>query len=97
MGEYAEPSLPQQHTAQVSTYLKGQWNISSSNSTFKYFYTTCLACFASPCVFFSATQTSVGIDALVCSCSPPFTVGIVTDAAVDTGAITTAGANRGNN
>jgi len=43
----------------------------------------------------TATQTSVGIDALVCSCSPPFTVGIVTDAAVDTGAITTAGANRG--
>merc|ERR1719225_2033083 len=39
----------------------------------------------------TATQTSVGIDALVCSCSPPFTVGIVTDAAVDTGAITTAG------
>ena len=53
--------------------------------------------FCIPLCFFSATQTSVGIDALVCSCSPPFTVGIVTDAAVDTGAITTAGANRGNN
>ena len=40
-------------------------------------------------------QTTVGIDALVCSCSPPFTVGVVTDAALDNAPITTAGGNRG--
>merc|ERR1719464_219733 len=43
----------------------------------------------------TATNTAVGLDASICSCSPPFTVGIVTDAAVDEGAVTTVGANRG--
>merc|ERR1712203_1087236 len=43
----------------------------------------------------TAMQTTVGIDALVCSCSPPFTVGVVTDAALDNAPITTAGGNRG--
>ena len=44
----------------------------------------------------TATNTAVGLDASICSCSPPFTVGIVTDAAVDFGKVVTVGANRGN-
>ena len=33
---------------------------------------------------------------IACDCTPPFFVGIVTDATQDTAAVTTAGNNRGN-
>jgi hypothetical protein len=35
------------------------------------------------------------LDTRICTCSAPFTVGIVTDAAVDAGMVTTVGAHRG--
>jgi len=43
----------------------------------------------------SAGTATGDLDTTICTCSPPFTVGIKTDAAADAGAITTAGFNRG--
>ena len=44
----------------------------------------------------SAGTATGDLDTTICTCSPPFTVGIKTDAAADAGAITTVGFNRGN-